>query len=369
MYVEDVADPEGDLLTAIRSSLPLSIPVACALDMHGTITDAMIANANVLVGYRTAPHIDIVETGAKTAQLLVHSLREQRPLVTRRSYLPLLISGEQSETDELPMTELLPLLDEIESAQYVASASLFVGFPWADNPYGGVNALVVGDEESMDLIDDRAKWIADKVWERRADFKFTTEAWDLDEAIKEALEDPGQPVIISDAGDNPTAGAAQDLTIVVKELVENKVNNALVVAVVDPESVERCFQVNEGDIVQLNLGRSESRVDAAPYPVEATLVRCKSINHNRFAVIDKDGLVIIICTERFGVTDPSLLFQLGLEPAEFKIIVIKSGYISPEYQNIAARKIFALTDGDTNLQITELKYEQVRRPIYPLDKM
>lgn len=79
--------------------------------------------------------------------------------------------------------------------------------------------------------------------------------------------------------------------------------------------------------------------------------------------------MVVIAARRFGVTDPCLLGELGLKPEDFKIIVVKSGYISPEYQRLAARKMFALTEGDTNLVLTELKYEQVPRPIYPLDEM
>lgn len=366
MFVEELADPEGDLLIAIRELVP-DLPIACALDMHGTITDTMISNANILVGYKTAPHVDIVETGARASELLLLSLREQRPLLTRRSYLPLMVSGEQSETDEAPMNELLPLLAKIESTAGVVSASIFVGFVWADNPYGGMNAVVVGDESAVGVVEEQAKWLAERVWERRADFQFTTETWQFSEAVDKALEDPRQPIIISDAGDNPTAGAAQDLAIVVKELVEKKVNSALVVAVVDPQAVQKCFAAQEGDLLQLSLGRSGPQVDAEPYSISAKLVARKEFTDNKFAVVDKDGVVVVIASERFAVTDPTLLEQLGLRPGEFKLIVIKSGYVSPEYQKIAARKMFALTAGDTNLLLSELKYERVRRPIYPLD--
>lgn len=369
MFVQDVTDPEGDLLSALRQQLPADLPIACALDMHGNITEAMVTNANILVGYRTAPHIDVVQTGARAAELLLLSLREQRPFITRRAYVPLLISGEQSETDERPMNELLPLLDEMEKTPGLVSASLFAGFPWADSPHCGVNVVVVGDKDRAAALDQQAKWLADRVWEQRDNFNFTTESWPLPEAIEQALADPGQPIIISDAGDNPTAGAAQDLAIVVKALVERGVKDALVVGVVDPACVEQCFAAGEGELVHLNLGRSAYREDADPYPLEAEVVTHRALDSNRFAVVTKDGVMVVIAARRFGVTDPCLLGELGLKPEDFKIIVVKSGYISPEYQRLAARKMFALTEGDTNLVLTELKYEQVPRPIYPLDEM
>lgn len=369
MYVEDVADPEGDLLAAIRAVVPKDVRITAALDLHGTITDAMINNADAFVGYRTAPHIDMIETGEKSAGILVDALKKNHDLVMSRRYMPLLISGEQSETDAQPMNELIPLLDQAEEAPGIISASFFVGFVWADTPHTGANSLVVGLKSHCSDVQQQARRLADEFMNRRRDFDFTTEAWPLSEAIAIGKQAPAGPVIIADSGDNPTAGAAQDQAVVVQELLAQDVQRGLVVALVDPESIELCFNENEGNEIALNLGRLGTEKDAPALALTVQLEKLRVIDENRFAVVSAAGVTIVICEFRIGITEVKLLNQLDLDADSFQIIVIKSGYLSPQYQRLAARKMFALTAGDTNLQVERLEYKRAPRPIFPLDDL
>ena len=41
-----------------------------ALDLHANVTAAMVDNADVIVGFKTYPHIDMYETGEHAARLL-----------------------------------------------------------------------------------------------------------------------------------------------------------------------------------------------------------------------------------------------------------------------------------------------------------
>jgi microcystin degradation protein MlrC len=50
------------------------------------------------------------------------------------------------------------------------------------------------------------------------------------------------------------------------------------------------------------------------------------------------------------------------------VVVLKSGYLSPDWKAVAARRLFALTPGDTNQLLEDLPYEEVPRPIYPVDE-
>jgi microcystin degradation protein MlrC len=53
----------------------------------------------------------------------------------------------------------------------------------------------------------------------------------------------------------------------------------------------------------------------------------------------------------------------------YPIVVVKSGYLSPEYKRLAKRAILALTPGDTCELLEQLPYRRVPRPIFPLDCM
>ena len=60
-------DGEGELLRRIRAVAPKT-PLAVALDLHGNLTQQMIDHADVIVGFKTYPHIDMHETGAHAAR-------------------------------------------------------------------------------------------------------------------------------------------------------------------------------------------------------------------------------------------------------------------------------------------------------------
>lgn len=368
MYAEGVNDPEGDLLTDLRRKLGPNVPIVCALDMHATVTEAMVKAADGFAGYRTAPHIDLYETGYRAAGILLKSLQDHKSLVVEWIRLPMLLAGEQSETATSPMRELISNLEEMEQQEGIFSASYLLGFPWADSPHNGVSAVVVGDAKARELVRKSVETLAQNFWDRRHEFDFTTKAYRLDEALRRALESDKSPVIIADSGDNPTAGASEDMTLVLKRMLEMKMEKALVAVIVDAKALEICTERGEGVGVHLQLGRIKPAPTGAPLDVKGRVIKLGTAHGIESAVVDITGITVIITGKRVAVYDPTFLTELDLSPGDFKVIVIKSGYLSPEYEEIAAEKILALTPGDTNEILSELPFKVTPRPIFPLDE-
>jgi microcystin degradation protein MlrC len=369
MYVDGIGDADGDLLASIRAAAPRGIPIVCALDLHGTITDQMIQNADAFVGYRTAPHVDEVETGRRACELAIWAVRESIELTTEWVSIPMLISGEHSETRVPPTSEIIAQLVHMPGSGGIISSSIFFGFPWADVPYSCVSTLAVTAKEDAALGLEEARRLAQQIWDRRYKFVFTTEAHDLGTCLDIAEAEDSRPIIISDSGDNPTAGSSQDLTNVLAELLERSVKNALVAAVFDKDSYERCVEAGPGSCVDLKLGRVNPGEDnPKALPVRAYVERLGFGKGVPAAVIKIDDIRVIVTERRTEVYDPSFLTGLGLNPMDFKVIIAKSGYLSPELRAMTKRPMLALTPGDTNLLFETVPYRQVRRPIFPLDK-
>jgi microcystin degradation protein MlrC len=367
MYVEDCADPEGELLTALRKLVGEQVPIVCALDMHATITQAMVDSANALTAYQTAPHVDKYETGERAAELLLKSLKHNVRLQMEWVKFPILLTGEQSETSEQPMKNLLAMARDKERQANI-SISYMLGFPWADSPDNAVSVIAVGESQNKAALKNSALDLARKFWERRYDFQFTTEAYPLDEALTRAIQDHKRPVIIADTGDNPTAGASEDLTLVVDAAVQRRLKEVLIAVIADARAYESCAKAGVGANISLNLGRMTSRPDAPPFTAQVKVLRIQKAKGINNAVIAIGEVMVIITDMRCEVYDPSHLAELKLNPADFKIIIVKSGYLSPEYQRIAARKMLALTPGDTVEIFAELHYKKLKRPIFPLDQ-
>lgn len=367
MCVEDLDDPEGDLLAAIRDRVGSAVPIICALDMHASMTNTMVGAANAFTAYRTAPHTDQFETGVRAAGLLIRALRERIRLETVFLPIPMLIAGEQSESAAEPMRSLIEAAATTGGATGVLSADFLLGFPWADYPHNRASVAVVGEKQALAELRAVAQTLACRFWRSRGDFGFTTEALTLDEALDEAANTPQGPVLIADSGDNPTAGASEDLTGALAHLLERRTENALVAVIADANAVDECKAVHPGDHVRLLLGRMTPSDDSQPLALEAKLSYIGRYADVECAVVEISSVTVVVTRSRVEVTDPALLDTLGVPCHHFHLCVLKSGYLSPAYSSVAARKILALTPGETDERLYRLDYHKTRRPVFPLD--
>lgn len=370
MCAEGENDAEGSLLEEIREIVGPDVPIVCSLDMHATMTQKMVDNANGFSVYRTAPHIDEYQTGESATQLLLKSLSEGKKFKTCMKKLPILIAGEKTETAKSPVKELFSLLEEEDKKPGILRSSFTLGFPWADSPHNGVAALAVGYEENAEKLEDSAARLTNAFDDIKEKFDFTTEACSFEEAINRALADTAKPVIISDSGDNPTAGASQDLSGVVKILTERNIPDALVAVIANKKAYTICKDAGEGAEIELPLGRLDPyNQNHEALTGNAVIKKIAEVNGTDYAVVDFNGIIVVISELRVAVTDPKILEGLGLDLKSFKIIVLKSGYVSPEYQALSPRCILALTQGDTCEVLKALPYRVTPRPIFPLDKI
>ena len=368
MYVEEIGDADGDLLEAVRQAAP-NVPIICALDLHATLTQKMMDNADAFVGFRTAPPVDKVETGHKAAWLAIKTVQENLQLAMDSVRIPMIISGEQSETTVPPTSDIIAELVHLPEEGDLLSSSIFLGFPWADVPYSCVSSLAVTTTDKDELAHQEARRLAELIWENRNEFKFTTEAYLFEECLDIAEREKARPVVIADCGDNPTAGSSEDLTVVVDVLIKRQFKSALVAVIVDPSSYERCVNAGVGSTTQLQLGRvNPDEPKPIPLEVEAQVKHIGAGKGIPSAVIGIGEVDVVISTKRTDVYDPQFLLDLNLQPSSYQAIVVKSGYLSPEYQALTHRPLLALPPGDTNPLLETVPYKQVVRPIYPLDK-
>lgn len=387
MTVAGLGDGEGDLLRSIRERVGPDVPIVTALDMHATVTEAMIACADGFVGYRTAPHVDVVETGERAARLLLAALNGRKRLCMAAVPIPILVSGEQSESAKEPMRSLISELDRSEAIPGILSASYLLGFPWVDTEFNRGCALVVASVERWEAARQEALRLAKVFWERRRQFHFTTKAYPFEEALEVARKDlrgRGQatrgsaskgPVIIADSGDNPGAGGTQNTTYALERLLATGAREAanearvLFAAVVDPVALRACQEAGVGRPVELVLGRDRKGPGMVPVALRGRVRSAGRARDVQGAVVDVDGVDVVIIDRRAMVhTDPLYLRDLGVEPRDYAILVLKSGYLDPKYESFASRCMLGLTPGCTSQDLAGLSYLKVQRPVYPLDE-
>ena len=84
MVAQHQQDGEGELLRRLRERIGDEMPVVVSLDLHVNITELMVALADALIGFRTYPHIDMAETGKRSADHMhndVNAAHERNHLV------------------------------------------------------------------------------------------------------------------------------------------------------------------------------------------------------------------------------------------------------------------------------------------------
>ncbi|MBE6011012.1 MAG: M81 family metallopeptidase [Lachnospiraceae bacterium] len=362
MAVDGEDDPEGALLEDIRKIWP-DVPIVSSLDMHATLTDKMIRNCNGFYAYRKAPHTDAYDTGVRAAEILIQSLKEKKNLKTALVKIPLLVCGEQSETRVDPAKSLFESLIEIDKKDKVVASSYVMGFPWADSPFGGAGSLVCGCEEDLEFLYETAKDMAERFWSIRKEFQFSMEAKVPAEALKIANEFPEGPVFVSDGGDNPTAGATQNSLHMLFEMIKNNQKNAVFSTVADKFAFDQCLGKAKNEEFELIWVRDGEKI-----PQKFIFKDIIEVDGTKFAILKIQDITLIVSDKRCAPHNPELLESLGMDVMNYQTVVIKNGYLHPEYLKIAKRAILALSPGATALVLKDLPYVRTPRPIYPLDE-
>jgi microcystin degradation protein MlrC len=76
---------------------------------------------------------------------------------------------------------------------------------------------------------------------------------------------------------------------------------------------------------------------------------------------------LLLAVDRRPFVDRASIAAAGVDPMQQKIVVVKQGYLFPDLADHAPRALMALSPGATDLRLQELPYQQLPRPIYPLD--
>ncbi|MBN1249048.1 MAG: M81 family metallopeptidase [Anaerolineae bacterium] len=380
MRAEGVDYCENVILRELRQAVDPDVPITIALDMHANIVAETATNVDAMVAYHTAPHIDAYETGVKAAEMLLQILKEGQELAMGFAKIPFLLPGEKAQSAVGTMGEMMQLIAEAESQPGIVSASFMNGHCWADVPDIGVIAVVVtrGDHALAQAEADR---LAQTFWDRRADFDFGTEAHPVNEAVEVAMAAPESTVFLSDSGDNPGAGGTTDVTAVLASLLAQGATNAVVASIWDAAAVDTCIAAGVGQEVSLSLGGKLDTRHGTPLEVKGT-VRLISdgdyywggvrephrlVSRGKTVVLSVAGVDVIVTAERHSYVEPAQFRALGIDPLAYRIVVPKRGYLTAPLEAISPRSLLAISPGVTNCDVTQLDYQRVNRPIYPLD--
>ena len=177
-------------------------------------------------------------------------------------------------------------------------------------------------------------------------------------------------MILADSGDNPTGGGVGDRAEVLECLLTRNFANALVAGIADLPATERCYQHAPGSRLTLRIGASLDPTGSRPIDVEAEVLFLLPTNdpRQRQAVVKIQDVTVVLTAARRPFHNISDFTRLQLHIPGFNLLVVKSGYLSPELAPLANPNLMALSGGSILQDLDKLPKNQLRPPTFPFDR-
>lgn len=376
MSVIGLDDPEGNMIVRIREVIGDETMISTSMDLHGSVSWRLAENTDLITCYRMAPHEDAMESKKRTVDNLLERLEQGlgKPAYKAWVAVPILLPGEKTSTRVEPAKSLYDKVAPIADQEGVVDAGIWIGYAWADEPRNQAYVMVTGDDQEK--VTEGAAYLANSFWEVRKDFDFIAPTASLEECLDKAIKSEVRPFIISDMGDNPTAGGAGDVTWTLREILKRPEfqksdgKSLIYASIPDTEFVEKAIQAGVGGQVE---GYASARVDDRYSPPILLKGQVMAIEHGdpnaQTEVVVKVGSVSVIVTKRRKPYHRESDFtNLGLNPREADILVVKIGYLVPELYDMRADWIMALTPGGVDQDLERMEFKRINRPMFPFDR-
>jgi microcystin degradation protein MlrC len=169
-------------------------------------------------------------------------------------------------------------------------------------------------------------------------------------------------------GDNPGGGGSGEVTWTLARLLKRPElqsptgKKMIYNSMIGPEMIVAAQKAGVNNHVEAFVGAMTDNVHEGPVKLSGTVM----FTNENYAVI-RAGSIHVIVTNRVQLLSQQAMLNIGLNPREADIVMIKQGYLVPEWYNMKADWVMAHTRGGVDQDLVNLPYKRVIRPIYPLD--
>ncbi|KPU96276.1 microcystin degradation protein MlrC [Variovorax paradoxus] len=385
MVAHNSADGEGDLLVRLRAAAP-GVPIGVALDLHANVTPAMVENADVIVGFKTYPHVDMYETGEHAGRLLLDLLAGRGRPAMRWHSLPLMAHTLRSASYTGAMQRAIDAARAAEASGESLAVSILAGFSLSDIEAPCMSVIVV-DAQSGERAQATADRIAAQMWNEREAFVYDSEPLaDSVARAKQLAEGAERPVLLLDHGDNCMSGGSCDTMDVLQEALAQGLEGIGVGPLCDPDAVAELVAAGEGATATVALGNKVSLAgigrENAPvrltgivrticdgeYVITGPTYTGQRASMGRTVLFDIGAARIVVTERTQEPWDIGVFACTGLDPRRERFLLLKSRmYCRPVFEPLAAALVECDSRGVTSSDYGLFPFGKVRRPVFPLD--
>ncbi|CAB3919779.1 M81 family metallopeptidase [Achromobacter piechaudii] len=374
MVTEHLDDGEGELLARVRQIVGPSVPVVASLDLHANVTAQMLQEADALVAFRTYPHVDMADTGAHAARLLLARIEAGANWTLSVRRLPFLIPINGMCTMLQPSQGVYEALGMLEQTPGVASMSFAPGFPAADFPECGPVVWAYGTdaEATQHVTDTLYRQVLELEPQWSPDFLEPAEAVRRAQALAAGAS---RPIVIADTQDNPGAGGDANTTGMLRALVEADAQNAALGLLYDPQAVQAATAAGLGNTVTLSLGGQSGVAGDAPFTGEfvvetlspgklrfdGPMMHGMDVDLGAVAGLRIGGVRVVVSASKAQMLDRNLFRVGGVQPEEMGILVVKSSvHFRADFQPIAQEVLVAKSPGPMQADPADLPWTRLQ---------
>jgi microcystin degradation protein MlrC len=378
MVSEEFEDGEGEILRRVREVVGPRVPVVASLDLHANVTRAMVERADAMVAYRTYPHVDMADTGARAARLLDQMLKTgQRPAggFHTLDYL----TGLSSQCSFIePCRSIYAELEKLEN-QYNCVLSFAPGFPMADFEECGMSVFGFGMEKPKTeaAVERLRQIVAD------AEKDFVLELHAAGDAVQRAKArgEPGKPVVLADTQDNPGAGGNGDTTGLLRALIQQNAQDAVLGLLIDAPSAQRAHEAGKDANAVFTLGGLSKIPGDAPLGGEFTVealadgkFTCTGPMFKGFRMTlgnmallrsrAAPGVRVVVASRKVQAADQEMFRHVGVEPRSQRIVALKSSvHFRADFEPIAREVLVVKAPGPALADPVEFEWTKLRKGI------
>lgn len=332
----DVVACENHLLKAIRAQAPSAI-IAASFDLHANLDPAIADVTDIIVGYKTHPHVDMYDTGMKAITLLYRAMNgdiRPRSRVRPAGFAP---TSFNMRTTDGPMAEIVNLAAEAEATNGLYDVSAYGGFPYADTPHTGASITICheADTSGIDRIINPLSF----------DFKSRAPRFHVSlPKPSEVLEDylrreDGFRAAILEPSDNIFSGGAGDTPDLLRAALEYAPDVPSVFAFFwDPDMVKRAQSLGTGAAMDCDFGGRLSPHFGEPvhasgvvetltngqFTNRGPMEKGLTVNLGPSAVIRVGEVRIIVTSGNVPVNDPGYFDLHGIDLSAYPLVYVKA---------------------------------------------
>ncbi|WJL96755.1 M81 family metallopeptidase [Microbacterium sp. ET2] len=373
---------EETYVAMVREVVGPDAVISLSMDTHGNFSEELMRLVDLAACHRHAPHIDNLDTRDRAVRNLLETLERGTRPYKAWVRVPVLLPGERTSTVVEPgatvFARQLPLIEQ----HGVLDAALWVGFAWADEDRNAAAVLVTSWERESAVACARA--LAEAYWDAREEFVIVVDhSGDWDAALDFVVSGAKRPVFVSDSGDNVRAGASGDVTVALHATVGSPALQAagvrsLFAGLVDADAFAAAQAAGIGGVIERSIGACLDFRYAPAVPGRWTVEGFieGQYGEGTAGVLVRDGLVSVVIQRTAAPfiapgdpSSPALRWEgcIHLDTSGYDMVVVKNGYQFPSQLAAAGSSFMAITPGGTDLDMSRLRFQNVWRPVFPLD--